>query len=72
MEQVDNLSHKFTKVEAEEKIEVTMTDTIMINEATRKDINQIAETEDSTDRTEVAIEVGVQAIVGPGQDQEPI
>ena len=30
MGQVDSLNHKFTKVEAEDKIEVTMTDAIMI------------------------------------------
>ena len=52
MEQVGNLSHKFTKVEAVDKTEVTMTDAIMISEATRTDIDQIAEIEDSTDRTE--------------------
>ena len=127
MEQVDNLNHKFTKVEAEDKIEVTMTDAVLISKGTRTDIDQIAETEDSTDRTEVAldmnkiigevisevtsetltdkiaevsieiitgmkvmteagtglekghfpeaittIEIGVQAIVGPGQDQEHV
>ena len=127
MKQVDNLNHKFTKVEAEDKIEVTMTDTIMISEAPRRDIDQIAETEGSTVRTEVGldmnkiigevisevmwetltnkiaeanieiitgmkvmteagtglqkghfleaiitIEIGVQAIVGPGHDQEPV
>ena len=127
MEQVDNLNHKFTKVEAEDRIEISMTDTIMISKATRTDIGQIVETEDSTHRTEVGlgtnkiieevisevtwetltgkmeeesieqitgmkvmteagtalekghfpeaimtIEIGIQAIVGPDQDQEPI
>ena len=51
MEQVDNLNHTFTKVEAEDKIEVTMTDAILISKATRTDIAQIVETED-IDRTE--------------------
>ena len=104
-----------------------MTDAIMISEATRADIGQVEEAEDSTDRTEVGLgmnkiigevssevmgetltdktaeesieviigmkvmteagtglekghlpeaittmEIGVQAIVGPGQDQEPV
>ena len=57
MEQVDNLSHKFTKVEAEDRIEVTMTDVIMISKATRADIDQIAEIEDSTDRTEAGLDM---------------
>ena len=121
MEQVDNFSHKFTKVEAQDKIEVTMTDAVMTSKAIRTDIDQIVETEDSIDNTEVGlgmnkiieeeisevpqgiltakiaeesmktvtqmkviaeteiekdhfpetlvvIEIGVQAIVGPGQD----
>ena len=45
-------NHKFTKVEAEDKIEVTMTDAIMISKDTRRDIGQIVETED---RTEVGL-----------------
>ena len=57
MEQVDNLNHKFTKVEAEDKIEVTMTDAIMISEAIRTDIGQIVETEDSIDRSEVGLDM---------------
>ena len=57
MEQVDSLNHKFTKVEAEDKIEVTMTDAVMINEASRADIGQIVETKDSTDRTEVDLDM---------------
>ena len=48
MERVVNLNHKCTKVEAEDKIEITMTDAVMISEAIRTDIDQIAETEDST------------------------
>ena len=53
MEQVDNLNHKFTKVEAEDKIEVTMTDAVMISKVIRTNTDQIVETEDSIDRTEV-------------------
>ena len=34
-----------------------MTDAIMINEATRADIGQIVETKDSTDRTEVGLDM---------------
>ena len=51
--QTDNLNHKFTKVEAEDKTEVTMTDTIMISKAIKTDMGQILETEDNIDRTEV-------------------
>ena len=39
------------------QIEVTMTDVIMISEATTTDIGQIVETEDSTDRTEVDLDI---------------
>ena len=49
--------YRFTKVEAEDKIELTMTDAIMINEAIRTDIDEIVETEDSTDRTEVGLDM---------------
>ena len=56
MEQVDNLSHKCTKIEAEDKIEVTMTHAIMIIEAIRTNIGQTVETEDSIDRTEVGLD----------------
>ena len=127
MQQVDNLNHKFIKVEAEDRIEVTMTDTIMISKAIKTDIGQTVETEDIIERTEVglgmnkiigevisevmqgiltdriaeesieiitgmkvmtdigtglekgyfpeaivAIEIGVQAIAGPGQDQKQV
>ena len=44
---------QITKVEVEDKIEVTMTDTIMISKATSTDIGQKVETEDSTDKTEI-------------------
>ena len=57
MEQVDNLSHKFTKVETEDKIGVSMTGAIMISEAIRTNIDQIVETEDSIDRTEVDLDM---------------
>ena len=36
---------------------VTMTDTILINEATRADIGHIVETENSTDRTVVGLDM---------------
>ena len=57
MEQVDNLNHKFTRVEAEDKINVTMTDAIMISETIRTNIGQIVDTEDSIDRTEVGLDM---------------
>ena len=57
MEHIDNLNNKFSKVEVEDKTEVIMTDVIMISEATRTDIGQIVETEDSTDRTEVGLDI---------------
>ena len=57
MEQVDNLNHKFTKVEAEDKIEVPITDAIMISKAVKTDIGQIVETEDITDKTEVGLDM---------------
>ena len=114
-------------VEVEDKIEVIMTDAIMISEVIRINIDQIVETGGSVDRTEaglgmnkiigevtseamqailtdkiaegsieiitemkgmteagtglekghfpvtlLAIEIGVQATVGPGQDQEQV
>ena len=57
MEQVDSLSHTFTKVEVEGKTEVTTTDRIMISKATRTDIGQIVETEDSIDKIEVGLDM---------------
>ena len=62
MENVDSLNHKFIKVEAEDKTEVTMTDAIMISKATRTDTRQIVKTEDSIDRTEVGL--GTNKIIG--------
>ena len=62
MEQVDNLNHKFTKVEAEDKIEVVMPDAVMTSESIRTDIDQIVETENNIDRTEVGI--GMNKIIG--------
>ena len=43
-------------------MEVTMTDTIMISEATRTDIGQIEETENNIDKTEV--DLGMKEIIG--------
>ena len=57
MEHVDNLNHKFTKVKAEDETAVTMTDAIMISKATRRDIGQIVESEDSTDRKKVGLDM---------------
>ena len=68
MEQVDSLNHKFTKVEAEDKTEITISDAIMINEAIRTDIDQTAETEDNIDKIEVG--PGMNKIIGeeiPGE-----
>ena len=62
MEQVDNFNHKFTKVEAEDKIEVTMTNAVMTSKAIRTDIDQIVETEDNIDRAEVGL--GMNKIIG--------
>ena len=62
MEQVDILNHKFTKVEAEDKIEVIMTDAVMIGKAIRTDIGQIVVTEDSIDKMEVGL--GMNKITG--------
>ena len=62
MEWVDSFNHKFTKVEVEDKTEVTMTDTIMISDAIRTDIGQIAVTEDSIDKIEVG--PGMNKIIG--------
>ena len=45
----DSLNHKFTKVEVEDKTEVTMTDASMISKTIRTDTDQIVETEDSID-----------------------
>ena len=57
MEQVDNLNHTFIKIEAEDKIEVTIPDAIMTSEAIRTNIHQIVETEDSIDRSEVGLDM---------------
>ena len=44
-------------VEAGDITEVTITDAIMISKTIRTDTGQIVETEDSTDRTEVALDM---------------
>ena len=62
MEHIDNLNHKFTKVEAEDRIEVTMTDAIMNSKAIKIDIGQIVETEDNIGRIEVGL--GTNKIIG--------
>ena len=68
VEQVDSLNHKFTKIEAEDKKGVTMTDAIMISEAIRTDIGQIMETEGSTDKIEVGL--GMNKIIGEEISEE--
>ena len=50
MDQVDNSNHKSTKAKVEDRIEVTMTDTIMTSKVIRIDIDQIVETGDSKAR----------------------
>ena len=52
MGQVDNLNHKSIKVNVEDKIEVTMTDAVMISEVIRTNIDQIVKTGDSIGKTE--------------------
>ena len=49
----DNLNFKSTKAKEEDKIEVAMTDVVMINEAIKIDIGQIVETGHSTDKIQV-------------------
>ena len=61
MKQVDNLNHKSTKVEAEDKIEVTMTDAVMTSKAIRTDIDLIVKKEDNIDETEV--DLGTNKII---------
>ena len=61
MEQVDSLNHKFTKVEAEDKTEVAMTDAVMISKTIRTDIDLTVEAEDNIDRIEVGL--GMNRIV---------
>ena len=68
MEQIDSLNHKSTKVEAEDKTKLTMTDAIMIGEAIRTDIGQIVETEDSIDKIEVGL--GMNKIIGEEISEE--
>ena len=71
MDQIDSLNHKFTKEESEDKTEVTMTtmtDAMMISKATRTDIGQIVETEDSIDKIEVGL--GMNKITGEEISEE--
>ena len=68
MEQVDSSNHKFTKIEAEDKTEVAMTDTIMISEVIRTGIGQIVVTEDSVDKIEVGL--GMNKIIGEEISEE--
>ena len=54
MEQIDSSNHKFTKVKAEVKTRVAMTETIKISKAIKTGIGQIAVTENSIDKIEWA------------------
>ena len=60
MDQSDNLNHKFTKVE--DKTDAIMTDAVMISEVIRVNIDQVVETRDNIDRTEVGL--GMNKIIG--------
>ena len=51
MDQVDNLNHKFTKANVEDKTEATMTDAIMISKTIRIDTEQTVKTGDSIGKT---------------------
>ena len=62
MDQVDNLYHKSTKAEVEDKTEATMIDAIMISKVIRIDIDQIVETGDSIDMPEA--DSGMNKIIG--------
>ena len=55
-------NNKFTRVEVEDKTEVIMTDAIIISEAIRINIDQIIETGDHIDWTEVGL--GMNKIIG--------
>ena len=62
MDQVDNVNHKSTKAEVEDKTKATMIDAIMISQVIRIDIDQIVETGDSIDKTEA--DPGMNKIIG--------
>ena len=62
MDQSDNLNHRFTKVEVEDKTEVIMIDAIMISEVIRINIDQIVETGDNVYRRKV--DLGMTKIIG--------
>ena len=51
MEQVDSSNHKFIKIEAEVRTEIT------ISQAIRTGIDQIVVTEDSIDKIEVGLDI---------------
>ena len=62
MDQVNNLNHKSTKAEVEDKAEATMVGAIVISKVIRKDIDQIVETGDSIGKTEA--DPGMNKIIG--------
>ena len=53
MDQVDNSNPKSTKAREEDKIEVVMTDMVMISQVIKIDTGQIVETGNSIDKIEV-------------------
>ena len=68
MEQVDSSNHKFNKVEAEDKTEVIITDTVIISKAIRTDIGQLVETEDSIYKIDLS--PGMNKIIGEEISEE--
>ena len=62
MDQVDNLNHKSTKAEVEDKTKATMIEAIMINEVIRIVMDWPVETGDSIGKTEA--DLGMNKIIG--------
>ena len=62
MEQVGSSKHKFIKIEAEVRTEITIRETI------RTGLDQIVMTEDNTDKTEVGLDM--KKIIGEETSEE--
>ena len=62
MDQVDNLNHKSTKAKVEDRIEVTMTYTIMTSDVITIVMDQIVEIGNSIGKTEA--DQGIHKIIG--------
>ena len=62
MDQSENFKKKFTKLGVADKTEVIMTDAIMISKVIRINIDQIVQTGNNIDRTEVGL--GMNKIIG--------